>query len=73
MNPAALLEVRNLNVAFQHEGEWTSAVEGLSFRLEAGTALGIVGESGSGKSVSSLAIMQLLSKKMRAYNQRVSF
>lgn len=63
MNPAALLEVRNLNVAFQHEGEWTSAVEGLSFRLEAGTALGIVGESGSGKSVSSLAIMQLLSKK----------
>jgi peptide/nickel transport system ATP-binding protein len=58
---AALLEVRDLRVAFEGDrGRITQAVNGTSFSLERGRTLGIVGESGCGKSVTALAIMRLL-------------
>jgi peptide/nickel transport system ATP-binding protein len=59
----ALLEVKGLRTSFKLEdgGEFT-AVDGISFSVEAGRTLGIVGESGCGKSVSSLSIMGLLPK-----------
>ena len=41
---SALLSVRDLSVRFGA----TQAVDGISFDLERGAALGIVGESGSG-------------------------
>ena len=52
----ALLEVKNLSVAF---GDRT-VVEGASFTLNKGETLALVGESGSGKSVSALSILKLL-------------
>ncbi len=56
----ALLEVRDLRTRFATEdGEFT-AVDGVSFRLDAGRTLGLVGESGCGKSVTSLSIMGLV-------------
>ncbi|MGH7738014.1 MAG: ABC transporter ATP-binding protein [Candidatus Tyrphobacter sp.] len=55
-----LLEVRNLRTTFKTEDGPVTAVNGLSFSLEAGETLGIVGESGSGKSVTALSIMRLL-------------
>ena len=55
-----LLAVKNLSVAFQHEGYFTNVVEGVSFDLQRGQCLGIVGESGCGKSVTSMSIMQLI-------------
>ena len=55
-----LLAVRNLSVAFQHEGRFVNVVEGVSFDLQRGQCLGIVGESGCGKSVTSLSLMQLI-------------
>jgi len=57
----ALLDVRNLRTTFRTEDGPVTAVNGLSFQLDAGQTLGIVGESGSGKSVTSLSIMRLLS------------
>ena len=58
----ALLEVRNLTTRFKIEGGEFTAVDGVSFSVEAGKTLGIVGESGCGKSVTSLSIMGLLPK-----------
>ena len=55
-----VLEVENLKAYFFIEQGVVRAVDGVSFRLEAGKTLGIVGESGCGKSVTSRAIMRLL-------------
>jgi len=55
-----LLEVNNLKVHFRTREGPVHAVDGVSFYLNEGEALGIVGESGSGKSVSNLAVMRLL-------------
>jgi peptide/nickel transport system ATP-binding protein len=54
-----LLEVRDLRVGFATEDGHLTAVDGVSYSVEPGGALGIVGESGSGKTVSSLAVMGL--------------
>ncbi len=61
-----VLEVRNLRVEFGSadagdESAMVKAVDDISFEVKRGQTLGIVGESGSGKSVTSLAIMGLLS------------
>ena len=57
-----LLEVRDLSTRFKVDGGEFTAVDGVSFSVEAGKTLGIVGESGCGKSVTSLSIMGLLPK-----------
>lgn len=55
-----VLEVEGLEVAYRSERGLVRAVDGASFTLEAGEALGLVGESGSGKSSLALALMRML-------------
>jgi peptide/nickel transport system ATP-binding protein len=57
---APLLKVDNLAVEFGPTGNSIRAVDGVSFEIEPGGAVGIVGESGSGKSVTSLSILRLV-------------
>ena len=59
---SALLEVRGLSTRFKVEGGEFTAVDDISFSVQARRTLGIVGESGCGKSVTSLSIMGLLPK-----------
>ena len=55
-----LLNVRNLRVGFQTDQGLLTAVDDVSFSIEAGKTLGIVGESGCGKSVTAMSILRLL-------------
>lgn len=60
MPSSPLLEIKNLNISFQTEEGITNAVNGIDFKLNKGSILGIVGESGSGKSVTALSVLKLL-------------
>ncbi|MEO5705103.1 MAG: ABC transporter ATP-binding protein [Candidatus Limnocylindrales bacterium] len=65
-DPAApLLEVRNLKTHFRLEHGWLQAVDGVSFRLEDGEALGLAGESGCGKTTTALSLVKLLPENAR--------
>lgn len=56
----ALLEVKELKTRFSTPDGVVNAVNGISYSLEPGEAMGIVGESGCGKSVSVLSIMRII-------------
>jgi oligopeptide/dipeptide ABC transporter ATP-binding protein len=57
---APLLVVENLKTYFTLEGSQVRAVDGVSFRLDHGEALGIAGESGCGKTTTALSLVRLL-------------
>ncbi len=57
---SAVLQVKDLRVAFRQDGQWVDAVKGVSFSLDKGETVALVGESGSGKSVSALSTVSLL-------------
>ena len=74
MSAAPLLTVADLRVVFEGDrGGLTEAVAGVSFKLRAGSTLGIVGESGCGKSVTGLSIMRLLPKTGTRISGSVAF
>ena len=62
---APLLEVDGLRTYFRLPRGTVKAVDGVSFRLEAGEALGIAGESGCGKTTTALSLIQLLPPNAR--------
>ncbi|MGN5236850.1 ABC transporter ATP-binding protein [Rhodococcus sp. SMB37] len=55
-----VLEVRDLCVDFNTPHGWSRVVDNVNLTLNRGETLGLVGESGSGKTVTSLAVMGLL-------------
>jgi peptide/nickel transport system ATP-binding protein len=58
---APLLEVEDLAVRFRMPGgPSVKAVDGVSFRLEDGEAMGLAGESGCGKTTTALSLVRLL-------------
>jgi peptide/nickel transport system ATP-binding protein len=55
-----LLDVRDLAVAYRRDGREVRLVEGVTFQLGRGEALGLAGESGCGKTTTALALLGLL-------------
>ena len=55
-----VLDVQNLNVSFQKNGQQVDIIRDLSLKVGEGEILALVGESGSGKSLTALAIMGLI-------------
>jgi peptide/nickel transport system ATP-binding protein len=65
-DPAApLLDVRNLRTHFKLQSGWVKAVDGVSFQLNDGEALGLAGESGCGKTTTALSLVRLLPDNAR--------
>ncbi len=56
----ALLDIRNLNVAFTSYGQRTHVLRDVSLRIEEGQRVALIGETGSGKSVTSKAVLNTL-------------
>jgi peptide/nickel transport system ATP-binding protein len=54
-----LLKVENLTLGFDTDEGRITAIDDVSFELEAGEVMGLVGESGSGKSVMAKSLMKL--------------
>jgi peptide/nickel transport system ATP-binding protein len=74
MTPSPLIEIEGLRVLFHgDDGRTTHAVDRLDLSLAKGATLGLVGESGCGKSVTSLAIMGLLSKQSTEISGAIRF
>lgn len=64
MPEKTVLSITNLSISFGKN----EVIHNISYHLNKNEILGIVGESGSGKSVSSLAILGLLPKKVSKIN-----
>jgi peptide/nickel transport system ATP-binding protein len=61
----AILSVRDLSVSVARPTGRFRAVDGISFDVAPGAALGLVGESGSGKSLALRALMALMPRSAR--------
>jgi peptide/nickel transport system ATP-binding protein len=71
---APLLSVRALTIAVPGpSGEEVSAVDGVSFDVDAGEIVALVGESGCGKTLTSLALVDLLPPPVRMVSGDVFF
>ena len=70
---AALLEIKNLSIAFRQEKGLSQAVSGASFLVQPGEIVSLVGESGSGKSITALSVLGLLSRQGKVTGGEILF
>jgi peptide/nickel transport system ATP-binding protein len=58
--PQTVLKVQDLYTYYSILRGWVKAVDGISFEVEQGKALGLAGESGCGKTTAALSILKIL-------------
>ncbi len=68
---SALIEVKDLSIAFKNGNNVNEVVHGISFAINSGEIVGLVGESGSGKTVTGLSILKLLPEHSAMVNSSV--
>ena len=69
----ALLQVEKLTTHYKTERGWVRAVEGISFNVEEGEAMGLAGESGCGKSTVALTLLKILPSGGRIRGGKIIF
>ncbi len=69
--PRAMLRVSDLRLSYGTARGDLPAVDGVSFSIQAGEALGLVGESGAGKSSLALALMRVLPRNVAQHSGTV--
>jgi oligopeptide/dipeptide ABC transporter ATP-binding protein len=57
---APLLVAKDLRTHFKLDVGWVKAVDGVSFRVDDGEAMGLAGESGCGKTTTALSLVRIL-------------
>ena len=68
-----ILDVQDLSIAYPISIGVVKAVEGVSFTLDDGEALGVVGESGCGKSTMGLSLLKLQRPPGRVTGGRIMY
>jgi peptide/nickel transport system ATP-binding protein len=69
----AMLELRDVRVAYGRDGQSIQAVDGVTLAIDQGDALGIVGESGCGKTTLVRLILRILPRNVRVPGGSVMF
>lgn len=69
----ALLEVKDLVIEYSTQAGSVRAVEGVTFSVDQGEALGLAGESGCGKTTTALAVMRLLPYNGKIVHGKILF
>ncbi|MBK8256799.1 MAG: dipeptide ABC transporter ATP-binding protein [Polyangiaceae bacterium] len=72
-DPRPVLSVRHLVVEFPSDAGVITAVDDVSFEIQAGEVFGLAGESGSGKSTIGQAILQILQPPGRVARGEIHF
>lgn len=67
----SLIKIDNLHVETSQDHR--TLVDGVSFEIKPGEALGVVGESGSGKTLTALSILGLLPRGVHANSGSINF
>jgi len=68
-----LLRVENLTTVFEAGNRKVTAVDDVSFEINAGETFALVGESGSGKSITALSTIRLLPEAARVTTGSIHF
>ena len=68
-----LLEVKNLRTQFRTGEGIVHAVNGISYTVMPGEAVGLVGESGCGKTISALSLLKLVPRPGEIVDGEVLF
>ena len=68
-----LLDVRDLRVVLNSDGEDVHIVNGINFNITPGKVLAMVGESGCGKSVTAQSLLRLLPHELRIASGQINF
>ena len=64
MADSPLLEMKNVSIALQNQGNESQLIKGINLSIQAGETLALVGDSGAGKSLTAYSIPRLLPENM---------
>jgi len=68
-----LIELKNVRTHFYLREGTVKALDGVSFEIDRGEALGVVGESGCGKSVTAQAILRIVPEPGKLLDGEITF